>query len=242
MKIEKIKKLTGGRYKIFLDNDTITVYEDVILNNNILYHDEIDDDMYYKIKDENIYYELLNSSIKYIAKRLRSEKEIRDYLSKKTLDNYMIDNIVNNLKEQRLIDDKRFAQSYVFDKLNLTNIGIKKIKYDLSTLGISDDIIEDINVEQNNDKLEKLIIKKINSNTKYSNYMLKSKIIHEMTSLGYDIDDIIDICDSNMKSDDEIYKREYDKLYDKLKDKYQGSELEYQIKQKLYSKGFKKTG
>lgn len=242
MKIEKIKKLTGGRYKIFLDNDTITVYEDVILNNSILYRDEIDDDMYYKIKDENIYYELLNNSIKYIAKRLRSEKEIRDYLSKKTLDNYLIDNIVNNLKEQRLIDDKRFAQSYVFDKLNLTNMGIKKIKYDLSTLGISDDIIEDINIEENNDKLEKLIIKKINSNTKYSNYMLKSKIIHEMTSLGYDIDDIIDIFDSNMKSDDEIYKREYDKLYDKLKDKYQGHELEYQIKQKLYSKGFKKTG
>ena len=239
MKIEKIKKLTGGRYKIFLEKDSIIVYEDVILNNNILYHDEIDDESFYKMKDENIYYELLNSSIKYITKRLRSEKEIRDYLSKKTLDNYMIDNIINNLKEQGLINDKRFAQCYINDKLNLTNIGVKKIKYDLGNLGISDDIIEEINVEQNNDKLEKLIIKKINNNTKYSNYVLKSKIIQEMTSLGYDTDDIINICDINMKSDEEIYNREYSKLYDKLKDQYDGSELEYQIKHKLYNKGFK---
>ena len=34
---------------------------------------------------------------------------------------------------------------------------------------------------------------------------------------------------------------EYEKLYNKYKNKYTGSDLEYFIKQKLYSKGFKKS-
>ena len=42
-------------------------------------------------------------------------------------------------------------------------------------------------------------------------------------------------------NDNELYNREYEKLYNKYKNKYTGSDLEYFIKQKLYSKGFKKS-
>ena len=99
MKIEKIIKLKSGKYKIFLDNnEQITTFDDVILNNNLLFHKEIDNDIYVKIKEENNYYELLNSSIKYISKRLRSEKEIKIYLEKKTTDIYLIDSIIDNWK------------------------------------------------------------------------------------------------------------------------------------------------
>ena len=45
MKIEKIKKLKSGKYKLELDNDqSIITYDDVILKNNLLYNKEIDND------------------------------------------------------------------------------------------------------------------------------------------------------------------------------------------------------
>ena len=41
MKIEKIKK-SGRKYKIVLENkDTITTYDDVIINNGLLYNKNI---------------------------------------------------------------------------------------------------------------------------------------------------------------------------------------------------------
>ena len=45
MKIEKIKKLSNNKYKlVFVDNDSLTLYEDVILDNNILFKKDIDDE------------------------------------------------------------------------------------------------------------------------------------------------------------------------------------------------------
>ena len=50
MKIEKIKKLSNGKYKIELDNkEKITTYDEVILEENILYKKEIDNELINKI-------------------------------------------------------------------------------------------------------------------------------------------------------------------------------------------------
>ena len=42
----------------------------------------------------------------------------------------------------------------------------------------------------------------------------------------------------SIKDDKELVKKEYDKIYKKLSKKYSGSELEYKVKQKMYSLGF----
>ena len=243
MKIEKISKLKSGKYKIRLsNNETFTTYDDVILNHGLLFHKDIDDETYLKIKSDSEYYNLLNSAVKYISKRLRSEKEMIGYLEKKTLDTYIIDNIIDDLKRQNFINDERFARAYINDKLTLSNVGIIKIKHDLEILGVSREIIEDeishIDNNNTNDKLEKMIIKKISHNHKYSNYILKDKIINEMVNLGYDRTLVIELIDKYIKDDKDIYEKEYTKLYNKLKHKYQGKELEYQVKQRLYIKGF----
>jgi regulatory protein len=42
----------------------------------------------------------------------------------------------------------------------------------------------------------------------------------------------------DFKENDMLVQKEYDKLYRKLSKKYDGSELTYQIRQKLFQKGF----
>lgn len=246
MKVIKITKLKNSKYKLYLENgDYLTIYDDVILNNNILFSKEIDDELLIKIKDENIYYELLNDSIKYISKRLRSELELRKYLERKTMDSFLIDNIINHLKDKKLIDDNRFTNAYINDKLNFSNSGILKIKHELINLGIDDAIInekignKEYKVDKNN--LKKIIDKKIKTNHKYSSNYLKQKITNELINLGYDREDILNILDNYEIDDSSNYIKEYEKLYKKLSKKYQGEELEYQIKNRLYIKGFKKN-
>ena len=243
MKIEKITRLKNGKYKLLFENgEVLNTYDDVILNNKLLFKKEIDDEIFLKIKEESNYFELYNLAVKYIMKRLRSEKEIYMYLEKRTKDSYVIDSIIIDLKKLNLINDRKFAHAYINDKLYLSNSGMTKIKADLTNLGVNKDIIEEESTKFNSQldicKLEKMIIKRININHRYSNSMLKQKIINEMVNLGYSKEDIINIIDKNMKDDNELYKCEYNKLYNKLKKKYSGSELEYMVKQKMYMKGF----
>ena len=66
MKINKIKK-NGKKYKIILDNGLeIKTFDDVIINNNLLYNKIIDDELLDKINKENEYYDVYNKVINLI--------------------------------------------------------------------------------------------------------------------------------------------------------------------------------
>ena len=241
MKIEKIKK-NGKKYIIILDNGLeIKTFDDVIINNGLLYNKIIDDDLLDKINKENDYYNIYYKVVNYISKKIRSEKEIIDFLDK----NNILDKnkIINKLKSINLINDLNFAKAYISDRINLSNDGIYKIKNDLLKhnidLGIIDNELSKIDDEIINKKIEKLINKKI-KNSKYTGFKLKYKVVNELINLGYDKSKISEIYDNlDIKNDDLIIK-EYNKLYNQLSKKYQGKELEYKINVKLYNKGFTK--
>ncbi len=240
MKIDKIKK-SGKKYKIVLEDGTeIKTFDDVIINYNLLYHKDIDDILLNKIIKDNAYYEVYNKVLNLISKKIRSEKEINEFLDKYDVDK---NKIINKLKSINLINDKLFAKAYISDKINLSNEGIDKIKNDLLKHNIDLNIIEEelskIDNDLINKKIEKLINKKI-KNSKYTGYKLKYKVVNELINLGYDKYTIIEIYDSLDIKNDNLIVNEYDKLYRQLSKKYSGKELEYKINTKLYNKGFTK--
>lgn len=243
MKIEKITKQKSGKYKLLFDDDsTLITYDEVVLNHNLLFHKEIDSETLHQIEYDTNYYQLLNEAIKHITKRLRSELEVKTYLEKRTSDLYLIDDIIGNLKQKNYIDDYRFAKSYINDKLNFNNLGLLRIKNDLLHLGIDEDIIEKTINKKDfscNNKLEKIIDKKIKSNHKYSSFYLKQKIVNDLINMGYEREEIIRILDTYYIDDSIMKDKEYKRLYRKLQVKYQGKELEYQINKMLKLKGFK---
>ena len=90
------------------------------------------------------------------------------------------------------------------------------------------------------DKIRKYISKKISSNHNLSSQMLKQKIIQDLIVKGFYKEDILFILNEfELEDDKAIYDKEYLKLKNKLSRKYSGEELEYQIKNHLYKKGFK---
>lgn len=243
MKIKTIKK-QANKYKIILEDNTIIItYDDIIIKNNILYKKELDEDLIKRIEEENNYYEAYNKTIKYIKTKLRSEFEIKKYISKLEINENDKTEILEKLKTEKLIDDKFYVKAYIHDRIELSNEGPNKIKESLLKEYIDENIInqelETIDKRQIKEKLEKLILKKLKTNHKYSGNMFKQKILNYFINLGYDKSDINEIIDKNQIDDNEIIKKEYDKLYNKLKQKYNDYELNLKIKQKLYQKGFK---
>lgn len=243
MLISKIEKLKDNKYKVIIDGEAIITFDNVLLRNNLLYKKEIDQELYKTILSETDYYNNYNRVVKYILKRRRSEKEIKEYLKKLETNESDIDSMIGKLKDLKLINDEEYCKAYINDKINLSKQGINKIRIDLLNQDIPIEIIEkelsNVDVNLLNNRLEKLIIKKINSNKKYSNNQLKQRIVNEMINLGYNKENVLIILEHNMKEDFEILEKEFEKLYNKLSKRYSGSDLENKLKQKLLLKNFK---
>ena len=240
MKIIKYTKLSGGKYKLQLeDNNSLILYEDVILNNNLLLIKEIDD--LNKIKKENDEYEIYELAKKYINRKYVSKKELYKYLINKKYESELINKVIKDLEVKNILNEENYVKAYINDKINFTNDGPNKIKKDLLNNGIDEEIIDnnmeiDFNIVYG--KLDKLIDKKILFIKNYSGNVLKQKLIMYFINLGYDrrmIEEIL--LNKNLINNDDGIK-EYNKLYNKYKNKYNSFELENILRQKLYLKGF----
>lgn len=243
MKINKFKKIGSNKYRIYFDNETLVIYEDVILKYNLLYKKDIDTDLLLQINEDNYKASIYDSAIRYIGIRMRSIKEVKEYLNKKKYDNKDIESVVNKLIEQGLLNDKKFAISYVNDKIYLTKSGPDKIKNELIKLGINENDIHNAfnNIDNGAlmDKLNKIIDKETKLNAKLPINKMKNKIITRCINLGYKYEDIIEILNTcNLNSNSDI-KSEYDKLYKRYSNKYSDEyKLKTTIKSKLYQKGY----
>ena len=239
MLVTKYEKTKNNKYKVYLDNgDTITLYEDVILNNNLLLNKNIED--LSSLLESNKEYEAYDKSIRYISIKMRSKKEISTYLSK-LYDKALVNRTIDKLVQNGLINDSKYINAYYLDKINLSNDGPNKIKDNLLKQGIDKELIEK-NITVDNtvifEKLNHLIDKRIKSSKGYSGNILKQRLITYFINQGYEYDMINEIINTKNLTNIEEGIKEYNKLYNKYKDKYDDYKLEAFIRSKLYSKGF----
>lgn len=242
MKIEKYKFLKNNRYEVIIDNEKYILYEDIIINNGILLKKEISKKELDEFLKDNLFYEAYYKSLKYISIKYRIDKEIYKYLSK-DYDSNIINKVIDKLKKDGYINEVIYTKSYINDCINLKIVGPLKIKKDLIDLGVNIDIIEKelftFNDQLIKEKVNKIINKEVKLNKNKSLYMLKNKISLKLMDLGYSREDFKYLLDDISIDEDDLYKKEYDKLYKKLSLKYSGNELEYKIKEKMYMKGFR---
>ncbi|MBD9085398.1 hypothetical protein EGP64_01875 [bacterium] len=243
MKIEHIKKLKSGKYKIDLENGTsISLYDEVILKYNLLYHKEIDLSLLNELDQDNLFYTLYNKALKYVLYKVRSENEIKEYMNKLDISLENQNRIMDKLKQNNLLNDNTFIQSFVSDKVHLSNEGPNKIKNELLKHKVDQHRVEE-ELQKYEDsvfeeKLRKMIEKKVSSNHSKSLYMMKQNLLNYFVNLGYDYDMILLNLNSIQLDNQKVIQKEYQKLFQRLSKKYQNEELNYQIKNRLYAKGF----
>ena len=242
MKIQGYKYLGNSKYKVIINNEEYTLYEDVILKYDLLIKDVNEKDLA-KFLEENKRFEAYYVALKYIKTKLRTRKEIEEYLSKKDYNDFDIDYAVARLEQENYIDERVYAKSYILDAINLKNIGPNKIVMELTNLGIDKNIVlDELSIFTNyieEEKIYKYIEKNINNNHNKSIYILKNKIKQNLINLGYNSNIINKYLNEYNIDDNEIYQKELEKVKSKLSKKYTGKELEYKIKQNMYRKGFK---
>ena len=243
MKIEKYKKTTKSRYKILLDDGReLLLYEEVILQFELLLKKEITESEILTIELANQECDVYHVALDSINHRFKSIYDTKEFLLKKEYPEEMIDKAIEKLIKQGYLNDRSFAKSYINNQIITTNKGPYKIKKELNEHRVDNEIIdEELNIfdqEDQLEKIEKVATRLFKSNKNRGGFVLKKKIINDLVNLGYDIEVISKVIEEfDFSNNKDIAAKEYEKLYRKLSRKYEGKELEYKIKEKLYQKG-----
>jgi regulatory protein len=85
----------------------------------------------------------LQAALKLIDYRARTEKEVRDKLSKKGFESANIEDVISKLRENRMLADGEFAESWVENRNQFHPRSQRLMKYELRNKGIGEDQIEE---------------------------------------------------------------------------------------------------
>lgn len=119
--------------------------------------------------------------LKYVIYKKRTIREIKTKF-KQVIDENMLEDIIEELKENGYISDENYIKRAVSEYIALKNLSIKEIKYKLISKGISNSMVEEY-VSENIEELEEyeqksadnIVLKKIVNmdETEIKGYLLK---------------------------------------------------------------------
>ena len=127
--------------------------------------------------------------LKYILYKKRSENEVRRKFAKE-LDENMLEDIIEYLKEAKYINDNDYIRRTVNNFIILKNLSIKELKYKLLAKCLNKNDIEDY-IYENKEELEEYEIKSIsNIIYKKSLSMEQDEIKQYLLKKGYKSENI----------------------------------------------------
>jgi regulatory protein len=252
-KMSKITKITvqqknKERFNIFLDEEyAFAVYEATLLKFQLVKGKELDELDMEEILFSDQINKAYNAAVHYLSFRMRTEKEIEQYLKEKEYEAFVIKEIVVKLKEQGYLNDREFAVAYIRTQVNTTLKGRGVMEQELLEKGINKGIIEEsleteYSVETELEHAVKLVLKYAPKYKKDSFKIMIQKVEQALIRKGYSFSVIkIAMEEAELEEDkseewDAIVKQaeKYHRKYSSL----EGYEYKMKMKGALYRKGF----
>ncbi|WP_026461847.1 regulatory protein RecX [Adhaeribacter aquaticus] len=136
--------------------------------------------------------EALLKAAAYCAYQERTQQEVRTKLFSYGLDPDEVDELIIQLSAEKLIDEERFAKSYVRGKYGLKRWGRRKILQGLKAHQISDYCIKqgmkEVDPERYEENLLYLLEKKNTTEKEKNPHLRKQKLTYYLMSKGYEND------------------------------------------------------
>lgn len=126
--------------------------------------------------------------LKYVIYKKRSENEIRVKFQKE-IDEDMLEDIIQELKENQYISDEKYIERAVNEFMALKNLSLKQIKYKLQSKGIGVNLIEDY-FQEHNDDLKEYEIKSANNIISKKYDQPAEEIIQFLLKKGFEYDNV----------------------------------------------------
>jgi len=142
-RIERQKK-RRNRVSIFVDDQFVAgVSEETLLQARLRPGDEITKESLDSLAADETLFQAKQSALRLLSYRVRSEKEIRNYLRTKEFSDENIDQVLSSLRISGMVNDREFAHAFIRNALTLKPIGRILLRQKLLLLGIELSMIEE---------------------------------------------------------------------------------------------------
>ena len=192
MRITKVAPATrtAGRYNIFVDGHySFSLDEFQLVQHSLHSGQEIDETKLAELQAESDFGKNYIRAVDLISRRLRSEREIRDYARRKQWSRDNTERVIARLYDRGYLNDLVFAQAFARSRQSSQKYSRRRIERDLVNKGISHRIIQQVLDEEadtidDNDALTNLVAKK------YHRYDDINKLKAYLARAGFKYDDI----------------------------------------------------
>lgn len=191
MLITKISKAvkTEGRYNVFVDGEfTFSLDESQLIESGLRKGQELSEQEVLNLRIESDFGKNYIKALDLISRRLRSEREIRDYAFKKQWSKDNLERVIKRLYERGYLNEKKFATAFVRSKALTKSQSRRQLELALKKKGITSTVISEViegsDEYSENESLKRLITKKRNR------YDDEKKLIAYLLRQGFSYDDI----------------------------------------------------
>lgn len=192
MKVTDIKQQvkTQGRYSIFVDGKfSFGLGESALMESGIRIGRELNATELAELKDTAKTDKAYNQALGMIARRPRSEWEMREYLKRKEYDPELIDSLVERLYASKWLDDHEFAQKWVDNRRLLKATSKRRLTQELKAKRVADDIISSVLAEDTTNEFE-VLTELIARKQKQSRYQDQQKLMAYLIRQGFNYGDV----------------------------------------------------
>ncbi len=197
MQIVSIEKTrSGSKFKIRCDEGgELVLSKEVIVDYGLRRGDDISDAAFLKIRDSQLYHDTYVAATRLLNYRMRTRHELVRRLRQKKLEPEIIDRVVDKLSSLGLIDDSRFAEAFIAEKISSKPVGRRELERKLHEKGVSRETAQNALSTIGDEKIQvelalKAAASKLRSLRRFDTEKRKDKLTAFLAGRGFDWDTI----------------------------------------------------
>jgi regulatory protein len=143
------QKRRRGRVSVFIDDEfSFGLNEETAVYFGLRPGIDIDDTLLAALHGYDLRVQAKLLAERYLATRMRSENEVRRYLSRKDIPDDVVEETIVTFRRVRLLNDEEYARAFVRDRLRLKPKASSMLRRELGAKGISREIVEAVLEEE----------------------------------------------------------------------------------------------
>lgn len=197
---------SGRRFNVYVDGKfTFGLDADILVKSDLKVNQEISQAIIEKLIKENEFAKAYERVLKFFSYRPRSEKELKDWFTKKQIGEELQKLLIQKLKDLGYLNDEEFARWWIEQRVTFKPAGKRLLNMELRQKGISSEII---NQQLNNlaikqfsevELARRMVDKKLKSLKHLSGLELKQKLVAALGRRGFSWETIKEVVDGVLK-------------------------------------------
>jgi regulatory protein len=188
----KVQKRDSERFNVYLDGTYYCVLSaEAIVKNQLKIGAAVSREQIDSLQLETEKAQAINKTIKHLGGRLKTKKQVRDYLKTKGYVPAVINEVLDKLNEYSFIDDEQYAQEYI--RCSAKNKGKRRIENELKQKGVAEELIKQKTADIENEFESALELAKKYMKNKELSRENSAKLYRYLSYRGFASGDIIKV-------------------------------------------------